>query len=69
MRSFGCVVRVTLPKEALGKLDDRGVGYKYGDGEASGSHGLDLGRVGTSHFMKGPLPCCLTIDPSRRSKM
>jgi len=29
VRSFGCVVSVTLPNEALWKLDDRGVGYKY----------------------------------------
>jgi len=30
IRSFGCVVRVTLPKEAREKLDDQDVGYKYG---------------------------------------
>jgi len=37
IRTFACVVRVTLPKETLGKLDDRGtmgylLGYKYEGG-------------------------------------
>ena len=24
---------------------------------------MELGRAGTSHFMRRPLPCCLTMDP------
>ena len=31
IRTFGCVVRVTLPKEMLGKLEDcRAMGYLMG---------------------------------------
>ena len=46
IRTFGCMVRATLPKETLGKLDDHGVtgyllGYKY-----EGGYRIWIPRIG-----------------------
>jgi len=56
-------------QEALGTPDDQGVGYKLW---GRLSVWIPRNRVRGSRdviFYEGPPPCCLTIDPSRRSKI
>ena len=61
IRTFGCMVRVTLPRETLGKLEDRGVmgyllGYKY-----EGGYRVWIPRIGVREvrdvvFYEGTAP-------------
>jgi len=70
IRTFGCVVWVTLPKETLGKLDDLGaMGYLMGFKHEGGCRvwipriGVIESRYVTSH--EGIVP--MLPDTSRRS--
>ena len=59
--TFGCIVRVTLPSEKLGKLEDRGamgylMGYKY-----EGAYCVWIPRIGVKEvrdatFFEGTAP-------------
>ena len=61
IRTFGCIVRVTLPSEKLGKLEDRGamgylMGYKY-----EGGYRVWIPRIGVKEvrdvtFYEGTVP-------------
>ena len=61
IRTFGCVMHVTLPKEMLGKLEDHGatsylMGYKYDSGYRVWNPRIGVREVRDVTFYKGTVP-------------
>ena len=71
IRTFGCIVRVTLPSEKLGKLEDRRamgylMGYKYEGGYRVWIPHIGMKEVRDVTFYEGTAPMCPTMGRPTR---